>query len=69
MPGEEKKVSDRQLGVELRRLTKTPTNHDNAQPEGWACPLHHDVAWNFCSDVEREENSQCNLRDYQIIDP
>src|SRR6266511_2648719 len=49
-------------------LSDTPGNHDNAQPERWARPLHHDVARDFGPHVPWEEHCESYLK-WPLIEP
>lgn len=42
-------------------LTDAPRNHNQAEPERWTGPLHHDVAGNFCNHIPREKDGKGNL--------
>jgi hypothetical protein len=44
------------------KLTNSPGEHDEAEPEGRAGTLHHEIARNFSGDIKRKEYSECNLR-------
>ncbi len=35
-----------------------PHHHDESQPDTWPEALHHNVAWNFRRNVEREEDGK-----------
>jgi len=45
----------------------TPSDHDERDPEGWSCLLHHQVGGDLCENVEWEEDGEGNLSRISMI--